>query len=265
MFKASSRAFILPSAGPSKTKNTIMHRYLWLLTFSFFVLTISQLSAQTCKTNIYFIPGLGTDYRLFQHIELNEQFDTHYVHYDLPAEGMSMEEYACQLAVQIDTTQPFVLVGASLGGMLATEMTEFMNPEKVIIMASAKCRQELPARYRVQSRLPFYKWVSGKMIKGSTRMLQPIVEPDRNREKATFIQMLKAKDPRFMKRTVAMIVTWKRETCPESVVHIHGNKDHTIPIRNVDYDYQIEKGSHVMTLTRSKELSKIINQILAEI
>lgn len=37
--------------------------------------------------------------------------------------------------------------------------------------------------------------------------MQPIVEPDRNYDKKTFIAMLKDKDPDFLKRTVARINT----------------------------------------------------------
>ena len=31
--------------------------------------------------------------------------------------------------------------------MLATEMTDFLNPEKTIIISSAKCRKELPQSF----------------------------------------------------------------------------------------------------------------------
>ena len=44
--------------------------------------------------------------------------------------------------------------------------------------------------------------------------------------------------------------------------HIHGDKDHTIPIKNIEYDYLIEGGSHMMMITRAREINEIIAQIL---
>ena len=215
---------------------------------------------------IYLIPGQGADYRLFNNFELPPEYEIRHIHYHTPDEGLTMKEYAEQLAVQIDTNQKFILIGASLGGMLATEMNEFLDAEKVIIIASAKNRDELPFRYRFQKEIPIYKVVSSKMAKTGAQIMQPIVEYDRRKEKDTFVRMLKDKDPLFLKRTIAMIVNWERESGnkSESIIHIHGSNDKTIPIRNVDFDYKIDKGSHMMTLTRGKELSKLLCQILRE-
>ena len=59
-----------------------------------------------------------------------------------------------------------------------------------------------------------------------------------------------------------MIINWERTTFPDKIVHIHGDKDHTIPIKNVQYDYLMEEGSHMMMLTRAGEINQIIDHIL---
>ena len=46
------------------------------------------------------------------------------------------------------------------------------------------------------------------------------------------------------------------------IIHIHGNKDHTIPIKNIQYDYIVEEGSHMMMITRATEINQIIDRIL---
>ena len=61
-----------------------------------------------------------------------------------------------------------------------------------------------------------------------------------------------------------MILRWERENYNENIIHIHGTHDHTIPIVNVNAHYKIEKGSHVMTLTRGEELNKVIKQTLEQ-
>ncbi|MDH5610186.1 MAG: alpha/beta hydrolase, partial [Cyclobacteriaceae bacterium] len=182
----------------------------------------------------------------------------------IPYEGMTMSEYAKELFCQIDTSRTYILIGVSLGGMLSVEMNEFHKPEKTIIISSAKCRNELPDRYLFQEYVPIYELVSGDLSKKGALFLQPIVEPDRNNQKETFVSMLKDKDPAFLKRTIAMILEWQRVDCPDNIIHIHGDKDRTIPIRNVTYDYLISGGSHMMVLTRGAEISTLIVAILDE-
>jgi hypothetical protein len=94
------------------------------------------------------------------------------------------------------------------------------------------------------------------------KFLQPLVEPDRNLYKATFKSMLSAKNPKYIKRTIDMIVRWDRKSNSKKITHIHGNKDHTIPLKGLKPDYIIDQGSHMMTLTRFREVGKILNKEL---
>lgn len=214
------------------------------------------------KKVIYCIPGQGADHRLFNNFDLGNEYEIRFIKYEIPKKGDRMEDYARSLAEQIDTSEAFILIGTSLGGMLATEMTDFLNPEKTIIISSAKCRKELPHRYRFQRILPLNKIVPGKLVKAGAKVMQPIVEPDSKKEKPTFKKMLNDKDEKFMKRSVDMIINWNRKNYSDKIIHIHGNKDRTLPIRNVKHDYVINDGSHMITLTRGEELSQLIKYIL---
>jgi pimeloyl-ACP methyl ester carboxylesterase len=229
--------------------------FLWIV-----MLALSGVSF--AQTNVYLIPGQGADQRLFNNFQLDSSFFVHHIQYFTPKKGTDMVTFAKQLATQIDTTKPFILIGTSLGGMLAIEMNEFLNPEKTIIISSAKCRKELPRRYRFMKAVPIYKIVPPRVVRGGAKMLQPIVEPDRRREKQVFKSMLRDKDPLFMKRSVAMIINWERTTTNESIYHIHGANDHTLPVDNIEDATVIANGSHMMTLTEGAELSQIINAII---
>jgi pimeloyl-ACP methyl ester carboxylesterase len=213
-------------------------------------------------TTIYLLPGQGADFRSFKNINFPPAYSIHPIFYDVPPAGATMQEYAQQLASQIDTSKPFILLGVSLGGMLATEMSTFLNPEQVVVISSAKCRFELPTRYTFQQYIPLYKAVSPNLSKRGALWLQPIVEPDRNKERATCVAMLEDKDPLFLRRTIEMIIEWEREEAPEGIVHIHGDKDHTIPFRNVKSTHRLSGGSHMMVLTKGEEVSQVLEQIL---
>jgi len=240
-----------------------LHTFLFLLAGTLLCSSFS-IEKEEPQLHVYCIPGQGADYRLFQDIEWPQNTIVHNVHYTLPEDGATMASYAKQLSNQIDTTQRYAIVGTSLGGMLATEMADILNPEKIVIISSAKSKYELPKRYSMQQKLPLNRLFSGTALKMGALIMQPIVEPDRNVQKEVFVAMLKAKDPVFMKRSVNMIIQWKRTTYSENIVHIHGAKDNTIPIRNVHCDYTVADGSHMMTLTMAKEMSALLAPLLTD-
>ena len=211
---------------------------------------------------IYLIPGQGADSRLFNNLEIEGDFEIVHIQYFTPEANTSLREYAIELIDQIDTSESFILLGVSLGGMLACEIAELTNPHKTIIISSAKSINELPKRYTFQRKFPLYKIIGPRLAKLGSKILQPIVEPDRNKEKETFKRMLGAKDPVFLRRTIAMIINWNRQQAGSNIIHIHGDNDRTIPLRNVNADFTIKNGSHMMTLTNGKAIGRIVNEIL---
>lgn len=233
------------------------------LTFWIIFLSISSSLAQEDLPTIYLLPGQGADHRLFSKFEFPD-YKVIDIKYHIPKKGARMKGYAEQLSSQIDTTEKYILIGTSIGGMLSSEMSEFLNPEKIIIISSAKNKNELPGRYNFQKKIPIYKLVSPSVSRWGAMIMQPIVEPDRNKEKEIFKSMLRDKNKYYMRRSIEMIIEWEKESNNENIIHIHGDDDSTIPVKNVNYDYLIEDGSHMMTLTRGKELNTVILKILQD-
>ncbi len=219
---------------------------------------MASASGQGAAVNVYLFPGTGSDERIFSKIHLPAGYSAHPIQYPVPEKKASMAEYAKLLAAQIDTTGPFVLVGVSVGGMICTELAGVLNPVKTIIISSAKCRSELPRHYRFQKFVPINKLFGARFVKAMSFVAQAVVEPDSRKDRAVFKAMLSDKNPLYIKRTVNMIVNWEREAYPPNIVHIHGTKDHTLPLRNVTASILVKKGSHMMTLTRGEEINALI-------
>ncbi|MEN8202262.1 MAG: alpha/beta hydrolase [Bacteroidota bacterium] len=215
-------------------------------------------------TIVYLFPGQGSDARLFKHLELPPGYDTVNMVYPIPEKRESMHSFALRFIDEIDQSSPYILMGVSLGGMICTELTDTLAPVKTIIISSAKAFHELPNRYTFVQKVPVNRIIPKRITKGSARILQGIVEPDRKYDKETFKDMLKIKDPLYVQRTVDMITHWERTNYSSGIIHIHGNMDHTIPIKNVQYDYLVEEGSHMMMITRADEINRIIAEIIHE-
>ncbi len=214
--------------------------------------------------NIYLLHGLAADTRLFKNIELDSTYELHPIVLDIPLKNETMKTYAQRISLQIDTTIPFALIGVSFGGMVCTELSQLIPAQKVILIASAGCRKELPNRYTRMKNFPIYKIIPGWFMKWSSFIVQPLFEKDRKKEKATFNAMLRDKNPYFLKNATQLIVNWDRKEKPQNLIHVHGNNDHTIPLKNVKANYIIENGSHLMVLTQGKELNPLLNRLLKE-
>ena len=211
--------------------------------------------------NIYMFHGQGADNRVFENLSLEGNYRITYINYPVPGARTTLKNFALSMINQIDTMVPCILIGQSMGGMICTELADTLKPVKVIIISSAKCRQELPGRYRFQRYIPVNRLVPKRLIKVGAVFFQPLVEPDCLKN-PVFRSMILKKDPRYMKRTVKMIINWERKEYSPGIIHIHGENDSTIPVKNVKYDYLIRDGSHVMVYTRGTEISSLIQTLL---
>ena len=212
---------------------------------------------------IYLLPGEGSDYRIFKYLQYDTSlYQIIHVKYPIPSKHESMKGYALRLSTQFNTDEEFLLIGVSLGGMLAVELSEILNPMQTIIISSAKCRSELPWHYRFQKYVPLYRLFTGRFLKAASFVAQPLFEPDRKLEEETCKVMLQEKNPKFFKRSTKMILKWYREDAPSDIIHIHSDNDHTIPYKNVHPDYTIADGSHMMMITKPNTLNQIIQGIL---
>lgn len=239
-----------------------MRLHIFYLVFFTFTACIS--AQNNLATKVYLFPGQGADYRIFNNISFPNDYDTIHMHLPTPERGETMTEFATRFTRLIDTSNPYILVGVSLGGMICTELSTMLNPDKVIIISSAKCWQELPGKYSFQRKVPFNRIVPRNMIKTGAILLQPIVEPDSRNDRAVFYSMLSHKDSKYLKRTIDMIIHWDREVAPDGIYHIHGTADNTIPYENIVCTYTIKGGSHMMAYTMGDEISSAIRKALLE-
>jgi hypothetical protein len=69
-------------------------------------------------------------------------------------------------------------------------------------------------------------------------------------------------DPIFLKWAIDKIVRWTNNTPTKNTFHIHGTSDRILPWCFVDCNVTIKNGGHLMTLNKSDELNKIIQQQL---
>ena len=114
---------------------------------------------------LYIFSGLGADERVFQRLDFSD-FKTTYIKWIAPYDKETIEHYTTRLLDQITTTNP-TLIGLSFGGLIAVEVAKQIDTEKVILIASAKTKNEIPFYYRFAGQLGLHKLLPTRLLKSS--------------------------------------------------------------------------------------------------
>jgi len=210
---------------------------------------------------VYLLPGLGADHRLFDRLVLPEH-QLKYLDWKPFGDVRTLEEYAKIMAEEIDASQKFALLGVSMGGMVAMEISKLCKPEKTILVSSVKVRSELPLRLKLLRTFGLYKLFSGQFFKWLVLRTRFVFGPEEDAGGKLFETMLKETPSRHIKLGLSAILNWKNVEVSDNVIHIHGTHDYALPSRNLETDHLIEGGTHLMVFNRGEEISTLVCRIL---
>jgi pimeloyl-ACP methyl ester carboxylesterase len=209
---------------------------------------------------LFLLSGLGADKRVFGFLELTE-FELHYIAWAKPFPGESLSEYAKRLLPQITEDKP-ILLGVSFGGMIAQEIAKLIPVERVILISSARSGNAIPSYLKFMFKLKIQKFLPVSRLKKPNEVLYWLFGITSNRHKALLASIMADTDEHFLVWAIEAIPEWKNNTIPPNhIVQIHGSDDKILRFQTADY--VIHGGGHLMIVTRAKEISEIIKQVLA--
>lgn len=209
---------------------------------------------------IYIFSGLGVDRRVFDNIDFGG-LNVEFIDWIPPFKNESLENYADRISRIITTDTP-ILIGLSFGGIVAVEISKIIKTKQIILIASAKNKFELPKFNQVSGKLKLNKLIPKSVFKKQNFFTNWLFGIETESDKQLLKDILNDTDADFFFWAINEIVTWKNEAIPENVIHIHGNKDHIIPFKNVKADFVIVGGGHFMTVNKAKEIQNIILSLL---
>lgn len=209
---------------------------------------------------IYIFSGLGADERVFQNLDFSGFQITHIKWID-PHGPETIESYASRIILQIKTVKP-ILIGLSFGGMMALEVAKQIDTEKVILIASAKSKTEIPLYYRIAGQVRLHKFLPAKLLKSTNLLTYWLFGANSEAEKKLLKQILADTDSNFLKWAINSIAGWKNQTSIKNVFHIHGTNDKIIPVIFVKCDAKVQDGGHLMTLNKADEINRLLRQEL---
>lgn len=210
----------------------------------------------------YFISGMAADERVFKYVRLPEGYEIVHLTWITPQKDESLPSYALRMAERIDTSQPFILVGLSFGGMLITEIAKRFPPVKTILIASIPLSTHLPGYFRVAAILRLHKVIPIGLVKTAAR-LKRFITNEKSEDKKLLWEIIRSSDPAFIRWSMEAILKWKNEEMPQLVLHIHGTRDEILPARYTKPTHIIPKAGHLMVMTRPDEVNTILYNALA--
>ena len=212
---------------------------------------------------VYFIPGIGADYRLFTHILLPEGYPPSHIHWIDPFDNEKLSDYAFRLSGQIDQSEPFILVGLSLGGMMAVELAKRLDPVCTIIVSSIPVKAHLPRYFRLAGKLGLEKLVSPSFLKAATTAKHALTSQSAANKRLMY-DIIRAGDDRFIRWAITAVLEWENKEVPQRLYHIHGTRDEIFPISLTRPTHIVEKGDHNFVVSQPEILNQILKKIILD-
>jgi len=216
------------------------------------------------KIHVYFVPGLAASPRIFEHIVLPpDQFEVHHLDWFLPPSGADLAEYARIMSERVTHDAP-VLIGVSFGGMLIQEMARFLNPRKLIVISSIKCRDEMPRRLWIARYTRLHRLLPTGAVQNLESLTRFAFGDAVRKRLKLYERYLGIRDKEYLDWALEVIVHWDRETPEPGLIHIHGDQDAVFPINHLGPYLCVEGGTHTMIIHRYKWFNERLPAIILE-
>lgn len=214
--------------------------------------------------DVYLIPGLGADHRLFAKLELPGH---RVIALDWPEmpKGSTLADLARILAGQVDKERPHALVGVSMGGLVAQEMAALTHPRKVVIISSWKGPHEMPRPIKVLRGTHPERVLTRPFIQRTRPFLHWQMGTTTPEAKELFDALLLVHTPEQLRVQVDAALNWNGPSSPvKDLVHIHGDNDHLMPLASIAGAVVVKGGGHFMVFTHASEVGALVRKALPD-
>ncbi len=212
-------------------------------------------------SKIFLIPGMGADTRIYNNIDLLDN-DVVPVDWIVPAKNDTLITYAQKLILQYHISNNSILIGNSLGGIIAIEIAKMVPISKVILISSIKTINETPWYFKFFRNIPVYKILPNSLMNSGGAFIKPVFGNMKPDDLWLFKDMLKKSSPVFIKWAMGAVLKWDNQTIPSNVYHIVGDKDRVFNYKLIKDATVIKGGTHIMVFDRAKQINKLLKTIL---
>ncbi|MBP6459362.1 MAG: alpha/beta hydrolase [Crocinitomicaceae bacterium] len=205
---------------------------------------------------IFIFSGLGADHRVFHKMNFQE-FEPVFIRWLEPMKDEVIQDYALRISKQITEQNPLV-IGISFGGMMAIEVSKFLTFQKLVLIASAKTRYELPLLYRVLGTLKVPLFFPMRWLKKSNQLSYFVFGVTTQEDRKILDAIYNDTSPSYLRWALNAVCTWKNESVTQNLLHIHGTNDRILYYSKIKNAIPIPNGGHLLPLTETQKLEELI-------
>lgn len=214
------------------------------------------------EVNVYFISGMCYNCSVFDKLELPDGFNKKYIEWLIPQPDETLDKYCRRMAVSIDTSKPFILIGYSFGGVIVQEMNRFLNPLKSILISSFKGGVETPMSFRAIRRGNIVERIPESLYNSTEFVTNVFNQLIYHIPTADLSKYMTVTDPAYIRWAAKHITEWLPATDVKHLYHLHGTLDQIFPYEIIRDAFAVEGGDHLMILKKSELISSILRSIL---
>lgn len=209
---------------------------------------------------VYGIGGLGVDERVFS--ELTLDFEITPLKWIDPEPRETIQDYAARFAIQINSKEPFAIIGISFGGMIAIELNKILKPAKIVLISSATRKADIPLIFRIFGRSGLLNVTPDFLMKPPQFVANFFFGVSEPKFKKALKQILADTDINFLRWATNQITKWNNSEQPTNMLRIHGSSDRLLNFKKEEEVIVIPNAGHFMIMNRADELSQLLNQEL---
>ncbi len=209
---------------------------------------------------VYLLPGVGCDRRMYDRIDLPQQYAVVRLEWPVFTGTDTLARIAARMRPQVNADEPHILVGVSMGGMVAQELAALTNPQKVVLISSWTGPQEWTPFVRMSAQLGLH----GLIRDWTMRAAWPIKEylaPRGNDVDQLLWDMACKQTAKQLRHGTGAILRWKGSPWKGHVVRIHGDRDVVTPLR-FPVDHLLPGATHVLVMTHAPEVSRLLQHAI---
>jgi pimeloyl-ACP methyl ester carboxylesterase len=212
--------------------------------------------------NLIFFPGIAANERTFEY--MRPCFPNLHVPRWLPLEkNETLQHYVQRLVESIPShilRQPFYLGGHSFGGIIAQEASALIPPEAIFLISSFRSHHGISPTFKLIERLTrmIPLWLLRPAV-APYRYLAPLVRRGEKEQLQLLVNMF-YDTPLEITRWGAQCSTSYQGSHAISVPihHVHGSDDPLLPLRLVQPNVVIPRGTHLIPITHAPEVARFI-------
>jgi pimeloyl-ACP methyl ester carboxylesterase len=182
----------------------------------------------------------------------------------IPTYSETLDQYARRLANALPEDGRLIIGGASFGGIVALHVAEHVRAEAVVLIGSVQSPSELPWYAKWARPLsPLIRYLPVRSLQYCCLPVLLVIARLHFTHLLNLIRQFQDAEPLVIKWSLMRILDWRDRpeiTC--RIAHIHGKRDHVLPMRYTNPDHVVEDGGHILSLSHPRDVNAFITDVI---